>query len=124
MFVLEHLAQAAAVILLIELFVVVVIFLAISGGLAFGLRWVNGKTQPSFAKVNGWVAIGQKYLHQGTDYAALPVILIGRYASLAGGALDGIRQQVQRNQERRRGLELANEAAKVAPPEQEPNVLV
>jgi hypothetical protein len=123
-FVLEHLAQAAAIILLLELFVVVVIFLAISGGLAFGLRWVNGKTDPAFTKFNGWVAIGRKYAHRATDYLALPIILAGRYGSLAKGTLQGVKHQVRRNRERRRGLEMANEAAKPTVPEQEPNVLV
>lgn len=74
MSVLNHLAQAAAVILLIELLVVIVVFLAISGGLAFGLHWVNGKTDWAFGKVNSFLPMVRRYVHLATGYAAQPLI--------------------------------------------------
>jgi hypothetical protein len=123
-FILEHLAQAAAVILILELMVLLIIFLAVSGGLVFGLHWVQGKTDPAFGKVNEYVGIGTGYVRKGTGYAALPLILSGRYAGIAQGTLDAIRRQVRRSEARETGLAVANEAAKSAQPEQEPNVLV
>lgn len=124
MFILEHLAQAAAVILILELMVLLIIFLAISGGLVFGLHWVQGKTDFAFGKANEYVGIGSGYVRKGTGYVGLPVIVSGRYAGIARGTLDAIKRQVRRNEARESGLAVANEAAKPAQPEQEPNVLV
>lgn len=72
--VLDHLAQAAAVILLIELLVVLLLFLAIAGGLAFGLRWVRGKSDPLFARANSVVRRVPGYVERASDVAASPVI--------------------------------------------------
>ena len=124
MTVLEHLAQAAAVILLLELLVGVLIFLAISGGLAFGLHWVRTKTSPAFTKVNQYTETGTGYVHRGTDYLALPVILAGRYASFTTGAVHSIQRRVRRVQAARTGVEEANEAGKPEPVAQEPDILV
>jgi hypothetical protein len=92
---LDHLGQAAAVILLIELLVVVAIFLAISGGLAFGLFWVRGKTDWAFDKVNGYVAVGQKYVHRGSDLIARPFIVAGRVGATATGTAEAVRKRVK-----------------------------
>ena len=94
--ILEHLAQAAAVILLLQLLVFLLIFLAISGGLAFGLRWTRGKTNWAFEKVNRYSALGQKYIHTGTDYLALPVIKVSGGAERVRGILDSLERQTRR----------------------------
>jgi len=124
MTILRDLAEAAAVLLLLELMVILLVMLAVFGGLAFGMRRINKNSGAGFAKVNGWVDTGQKYVHKGTDYVALPFVLVGRAVSTVDGTLHGIRQQVRRNQSRKEGVEMANEAAKPRPPEQEPNILV
>src|SRR5436190_20934156 len=116
MFVLEHLAQAAAVILLIELIVLLIISLAITGGLAFGLGWVRGRTEPTFEKVNGYVDTGQSYAHRAMDYLALPVIVVGGAGGRVRGSLGAVQRRVRRNRARDEALEIANEAAK---PEQQ-----
>jgi hypothetical protein len=122
--VLEHLAQAAAVILLFELIVVVLVFLAVTGGLAFGLHWIRGKTDPAFSRVNEYTGIGTGYVHRGTAYAALPFLKVGGIAATMGGTLDAIEKRVRQNRAREAGLELANEAAGPEPAELEPDVLV
>ena len=76
MTVLHHLAQAAAFILLLELLAVLFMFLGLAGGLAWGLHWVRGKTDWAFDKINTYVSIGVRAIHQGTDYAARPLIKV------------------------------------------------
>lgn len=93
--VLRILGLAAAELLLLELLVVLIIFLAIAGGLAFGLRWVRGKTDWAFGKVNTYVPIGVRYIHQATDYAALPVIKLGGFAEATKATAQGIRARIQ-----------------------------
>lgn len=124
MYVLEHLAYAAAVILIFELIVLILVFLGMSGGLAFGLHWVRGKTGPAFTKVNQYSETGTEYVHRGTDYATLPIVKAGRVAGTISGTLDAINRMVRQNRARKAGLELANEAAKPEPDQQEPDVLV
>ena len=99
MSVLNHLADAAAVILLIELIVVIVIFAGVSGGLAFGLRWVRGKTGWAFEKANAYIRIGAQYLHSGTDYAAKPLIQAGAFADKIKSLTRAIQDQVRRSRE-------------------------
>lgn len=94
MSVLNHLAQAAAIILLLELLVVVLVFLGISGGLAFGLHWVNGKTDWAFEKVNAYNSRATRYVHIGTDYAAKPFIVAGGLVGTVRGTIGGIEQRV------------------------------
>jgi hypothetical protein len=79
-YILNHLGQAAAAFLLIELLVIILIFLAIAGVLAFGLRWARGKTSFAFGKANTYLGMGTRYLHTGTDYAALPFIKASGFA--------------------------------------------
>lgn len=93
--ILNHLAQAAAVLLLIELLVVLIIFLAVAGGLAFGLRWVNGKSDWAFNKVNGYLPIGRKYIHKGLDLAAAPVIKLSAFAETVKGTMRVLEQLVR-----------------------------
>ena len=93
MSIMNHLAQAAAMLLLLELLVVVIIFAAISGGLAFGLRWVNGKTEWAFSKGNGYLAVGRRYLHTGTGYAAKPFILLNAGLARVEATVGSLRQQ-------------------------------
>lgn len=116
MFVLEHLAQAAAIILLFELLIVVLIFLALSGGLAFGLHWVRGKIGWVNEKANRYSHLGARYVHKATDYAALPLILLGRYAAQAKGTAQAIRDEVRR----RRPAHIGGGAHPVAAPPTEP----
>lgn len=95
MTVLNDVAAVAGAILLLELFVVVAIFLAVSGGLAFGLRWVNGKTEWAFGKLNGYLPVVRKYRDLGFDYAGKPFILAGGWWSRAAATLLAIRQTVR-----------------------------
>jgi hypothetical protein len=97
--VVNHLAEAAAVILLIELIVGILIFAGISGGLAFGLRWVRGKTGGAFEKANAYVRIGAQYIHTGTDYAAKPFILTSAFAEKLRSLPRAIQEQVRRSRE-------------------------
>lgn len=104
MSVLHHLAQAAAVILIVELLVVLFIFLGIAGGLAFGLHWVRGKTDWAFEKANGFLALVPKYTEVGTDLVAKPFILGGgARARLLVTALS-IRRQIRENRARARSV--------------------
>ena len=119
MSILQHLAQAAAVILLIELLVVLLVFLGISGGLAFGLRWTRGKTNWAFEKINTYSAIGHKYIHKGTDYLALPVIRVSGAAEQVQGTLRSLQQHVRRIQASRSAPQLVA-ARPVTPPVEEP----
>jgi hypothetical protein len=99
LYVVNHLAEAAAVILLIELIVGILIFAGIWGGLAFGLRWVRGKTGEAFRKVNAYARLGAQYLHTGTDYAAKPLIQTSAFADKLGSLTRAIQEQVRRNHE-------------------------
>jgi hypothetical protein len=101
MSVMNHLAQAAAMLLLLEVLVVAMIFAAISGGLAFGLHWVNGKTGWVFNQVNGYLALGRKYIHLGTDYAGKPFILLGGWTDRLETTFGSLRRQAQELQARR-----------------------
>ena len=95
MTVLHHLAQAAAVILLTELLVMLVLFLGIAGGLAFGLHWVRGKTDWAFEKANGYLALVPKYTHVGTDLVARPFIFGGGTAARVLVTLEALRRQAR-----------------------------
>ena len=95
MSVLNHLAQAAAVILLIELLVVLLAMVAVAGGLAFGLHWVLGKADWAFDKVNDYVALGVKYLHQGTDFAGKPFIVTSAWAERVKGTARAVQQRAR-----------------------------
>jgi hypothetical protein len=97
MSVLNHLAQAAAMLLLIEVIVVVLIIAGVGGGLGFGLHWVRGKVDWASAKANSYIAIGRKYLRIGTDYAAKPFIVTSGASETAKGTLEALRQQALRN---------------------------
>jgi|SRR5579884_3807642 len=96
MWVLNHLAQAAAILLLMELLVMLLIPLGIAAGLAFGLRWVNHHTEPVFGKANTYSEKGAGYVHKGTDYAALPVIVVRKYAETAGAVTTAVQARVRR----------------------------
>lgn len=95
MSVLNHLAQAAAVLLLVELLVVLIIFLGIAGGLAFGLHWVLGKTEWAFGKVNSFLPLVTRYTAIGTEYAAKPLIRVGGAASTIGATARAIERQIR-----------------------------
>lgn len=118
MSVLNHIAQAAAVFLLIELIVLLLVFVGVAGGLAFGLRWMRGKTGWAFEKANGYIVIGTRYLDKGTDYAAKPFILTTSFGERVKVTLDAIRDEVRELHRRAQELpEVA--AAPVAPERQE-----
>ncbi len=95
MTVLHHLAQAAAVLLLVELLVVLMLFLAVAGGLAFGLHWVLGKTEWAFGKANGLLTLGTKYVRSGTDIVGKPFILGAGTVSRAQATASAIRRDVR-----------------------------
>lgn len=98
--VLHHLAQAAATILLLELLVVLLIFLAISGGLAFGFHWLNGKTEWAFGKANTYVGIGRRAIHTGTDYIALPFVKVSGFVDSTKATARALRSTVRLGRER------------------------
>jgi hypothetical protein len=93
--VLNHLAQAAAIILLLELMVVLLVFLAVAGGLGFGLHWVNGKSERASELLRKYTGKSRGYVHTGTDYAALPVVVTKKYARTAGAAAEAVRRRVR-----------------------------
>jgi hypothetical protein len=74
--VLNIIATIAAIILAIELLIVTLIVLAVCAGLAFGMRWVQGKTDWAFAKVHGYVQIGLAYERKGLTLASKPFIVV------------------------------------------------
>lgn len=94
--ILDHLAQAAAVILLIELLVVVIIFLAIAGGMAFGLRWVRGKTSWAFGYADKYMGLASLYTRRGMDYAARPFLLLGRGTAMIEGTALALQREARR----------------------------
>jgi len=94
--VLNHLGQAAAVLLLIDLFVLVIIFAGVAGGLAFGLRWGRGKLGPLISKGEELEKRGAHYVSIGTDYGARPVIGAGGLAERVKGTVDALRAMVRR----------------------------
>lgn len=93
--ILQYAAEIAAVILILELMVVLLIFLGVAGGLAFGVHWVNGKTGPAFQKVRAYAGKGTEYVHTGTSYAALPVIVVRKYGETAGAAAEAMKLKVR-----------------------------
>jgi hypothetical protein len=95
MSVLDHLAQAAAVIMLIELLVVLLVFLGIAGGLAFGLRWGRGKLTGVYEQVNKYSRMGAGYVDTGMHKAAQPFIMLGAGFTRLEATLEGIREQVR-----------------------------
>lgn len=118
MTILHYAAEVAAVILILELMIVLLIFLGVAGGLAFGLRWVNGKTGSAFHLVRTYTAKGTGYVHTGTGYAALPVILVRKYAESAGTVASAIKQRVGQTEAAR----AVQPAPVVAEPVSEPAV--
>lgn len=92
----HHLGQAAATLLLVYFLFFVMIFLAIAGGLAFGLWWVRGKTDWAFGKVNVHVPAVQQTVHTGTDYIAKPFIVAGKAAATVEGTAEAVRARVRR----------------------------
>jgi hypothetical protein len=93
--VLDHLAQAAAILLLIELSVFLLIFCIVTGGLAFGLRWVRGRTGSVFGKANYYVELAAKDVHMATDYVAKPVIVASGFAETARATAVAVRSRVR-----------------------------
>jgi hypothetical protein len=118
MAVMNYLALLAAFILLLELLVVLFIFLAISGGLAFGLYWVRKKRAWASDKVDRYVGLGVGYLRKGLDFVGLPFILAGRYAEEVRVTALAIRERIRRD--RRRRLELTQTVAARPVPRPEP----
>lgn len=105
---LDHVAQAAAIILILELMVVLLIFIGIAAGLAFGLRWINIKAEMGFKVARDYSRKAAGYVHTGTGYAATPVIVVRKYAETAGAVAGAIKQRV-------RHIEVAREAVPASP---------
>jgi hypothetical protein len=112
----HHLAQAAAVILLVELLVVLLIFLGVAGGLAFGLHWVRGKSGWAFEQANGYLPLVTKYSRVGTGFVAKPFILGGGAGARVRVTLDAIQRQVRENRESSTGAEPAIVASRPIDP--------
>jgi len=93
--VLDHLAQAAAVLLLAELLVLVLIFVGLAGGLAFGLRWVRGKTTFAAEKATWALKLVDKYVDRALDIAVQPIIKVSGFAETVKGALHAIQRRVK-----------------------------
>jgi hypothetical protein len=91
----HHIAQAAAILLILELWVVLIIFLAISGGLAYGLRWGRGKLGPLLEKANEYLAMVPKYTEKGSDYAAKPVIVAGGFAETVKTTVSALERRIR-----------------------------
>jgi len=94
--VLNHLAQAAAILLIGELLVVLIIFLAIAGGLAFGLRWVRGKTGWAMTRADTGLKTAQTYVDKGTTMAAKPMIVAHGWFATAEGTLLALQSEARR----------------------------
>jgi hypothetical protein len=112
----HHLAQAAALLLMLELGIIILLLLAISGGLAFGLYWARRKTGWVQGKLNTYVPMGVRYVHLGTDFAAKPFIM-GRGLAARVSTISTTTQQLVRR-DRARGQaapEVASGAASAAP---------
>jgi hypothetical protein len=116
MSILNHVAQVAAIILILELMVVLLVFLGVAGGLAFGLRWVNGKSDNAFKMVHDYSRKAAGYVHTGTGYVALPVIKVRRSAETAGATAEAIKQRVRRTEAARSRETAALEAVPVGEP--------
>jgi hypothetical protein len=116
---LNHIAQAAAALLLIELIVLLLIFVAVAGGLAFGLRWARGKTGWAFEKGNGYILMGARYLDKGTDYAAKPFIVSSSFVERIKATFRTIRDEVRALQARRAETTTEVAAVPVAPQREE-----
>lgn len=95
MSILNHLGQAAALLLLIELMVVLLVFLGVAGGLAFGLRWVDGKSEWAFGKVNGYLPLVSKYVGRGSDYVALPFIKVGGFTERVTSTARAVERRIR-----------------------------
>jgi hypothetical protein len=101
MTVLDHLAQVAAIILILELMVVLLLFLGVAAGLAFGLRWVNHKASSGMGAAQKLADRGSGYVHTGTGYAALPVMVLRKYADTGAAVANAIKQRVRQTEARR-----------------------
>lgn len=93
--VLNHLAQAAAVLLLFELIVLVLIFAALGGGIAFGLHWLRGKARPTMETTLSLIGRFRRYLRVGSDYAAKPFISLEGALTAVGAGADSLRRRVR-----------------------------
>lgn len=123
--VLNHLGQAAAIILLLELLVVLIVFLAIAGGLAFGSHWVNGKTEWAFGKVNTGNDFLRRWIHRGTGIAVTPLILALGWGDRVRATVGGVREQVRQLEARRTPqLEVASRLIPPPEPAEEPEAPV
>lgn len=96
---LHHLAQAAAIVLIVELIFVLLIILAISGGLAFGFRWVRKKEATAFDYADRYTKLGADYVHRGTDYAALPFLKAGHLTGRVEGTLKALQVRVRQSRQ-------------------------
>ncbi|HEX8918034.1 MAG TPA: hypothetical protein VF898_06000 [Chloroflexota bacterium] len=124
MSVLNHIAQVAAVILLIEVIVVVLLMGGIFGGLAFGLRWVRGKVGLVSRHANHYLALGRSWLDKGLNAAALPVIKGAAWSDQLGATVAGVRTRVRDLQLRRQAVPAAGPAIMAAEATEEPDILV
>ena len=96
MSILNHLAQAAAVLLIMELLVVLLLFAGIAGGLAFGLHWARGKTEWAGNKAEAGLSTAARYVDKGTTMAAQPMIVAHGWFATAQGTLLAIQQEARR----------------------------
>lgn len=103
MTVLHHLAQAAAVILLVELLVALALFLGVAGGLAFGLHWVRGKSDWAFGKANEYLPLAVRYTHSASDAVAKPFVTGAGWLERVKVTAEAVRRQVPQRAKTRSG---------------------
>ncbi len=116
MSVMNHLAEAAAAILLLEVFVLALIFAALTGGLAFGLQWVNGKTEWIFGMVNGFLPPVRKYTSLALDTVAKPFIVLSAWTERVETTARSLQRQAAAIRARTSGHEVLPPPSEQAQP--------
>ncbi|MGH2448616.1 MAG: hypothetical protein ACRDFS_08445 [Chloroflexota bacterium] len=93
--ILNHFAQAAAILLLGQLIVLLLVFAVIAGLVVFGLRFGRRRSQPGLQRANSLLAIAQSKVHQGTDMVARPVIALAGATDTMRATAMAIRHKVR-----------------------------
>jgi hypothetical protein len=76
-------AHIAVILLSIEAFVLLLIPLAITGGLWYGVRWLRRKLPPLFAQARKYLAQAHLYAERGSATAAAPFIAAHAFSAQA-----------------------------------------
>jgi hypothetical protein len=92
---LTHLAEAASLILIAELLVMLVLLAAVSLGLAYGPHWLVGKSGDAFEKVNAQLPTAKGYVHTGNEVARKPFIQLNRLTEAVTQRTLALRDRLQ-----------------------------